>query len=207
MSKTSVEDLQLLRQVVLYFLEFQKYHVSAVKLEKVAETFTKIAEAYVRHMFRRQSSQGSGGRFPVTNRTIMPVPMTSPFSPSTVGQEQEVLSAQSEGKASNAGMIDQMDFRLQLDETSSLDPTSLLKLFVYQGDDAAALEQLNLSESNIDAIGDLQQYNANQQRLNDWQPAQPGPYVSLRDVEMNARNQFSNCNFDWFALEDYSMQS
>jgi hypothetical protein len=42
-------DLQLLRKVVLYFLQMHNNHQSAKKLEKVAETFTKLAEAFVRH--------------------------------------------------------------------------------------------------------------------------------------------------------------
>ena len=47
-------DLQLLRRVVLYFLQMHNNHQSAKRLERVAETFTRLAEAYV-----RQSMQGT----------------------------------------------------------------------------------------------------------------------------------------------------
>ncbi|KAE8445521.1 hypothetical protein EG329_013284 [Mollisiaceae sp. DMI_Dod_QoI] len=54
-SPTCFKDLQCLRQVVLYFLQMNNNHPSAAKLEKVAETFTRLAEIYVRHT--RQRSQ------------------------------------------------------------------------------------------------------------------------------------------------------
>src|ERR1700753_2503695 len=58
-SMMTVSDLHLLRQTVLYFLAFQKFHASAVKLEKVAETFTTMAEAYIRHDLRTQTGSTS----------------------------------------------------------------------------------------------------------------------------------------------------
>ncbi|KAH8594957.1 hypothetical protein B0O99DRAFT_167894 [Bisporella sp. PMI_857] len=47
-------NLKLLQQVVLYFLRIHNNHQSAKRLEKVAETFTRLAEAYVRHSIQQQ---------------------------------------------------------------------------------------------------------------------------------------------------------
>lgn len=44
------EDLQLLRKVVLYFLQMQNNHQSAKKLEKVAETFTRVSRNIYLHI-------------------------------------------------------------------------------------------------------------------------------------------------------------
>jgi hypothetical protein len=48
LATTSFKDLGLLRNVVLYFLQMHNNHPSSKRLEKVAETFTQLAEAYVR---------------------------------------------------------------------------------------------------------------------------------------------------------------
>ncbi|OAL18340.1 hypothetical protein AYO22_10756 [Fonsecaea multimorphosa] len=210
-AKTSVEDLQLLRQTVLYFLEFQKYHASAVKLEKVAETFTKIAEAYVRHIFRKQSAPTSSEHFRMKKTVILPAQpggghsTTLPFSNSTSPAMQH---GDTNSTSSNIGVADQMDYQLRLDETSSFDPTSLLQLFSYQGDESNTFRAFHFTDVQPDSMQGLQEHGAdihNGRALENWQTPELGQYVSLHDVEMNGRNQFSQCTFDWFALEKYAM--
>ncbi|TAQ85767.1 hypothetical protein B7494_g5913 [Chlorociboria aeruginascens] len=51
-SSQCFDDLKLLRQVVLYFLQMDGNHKSACKMERVAETFISLAKAYVRHSMR-----------------------------------------------------------------------------------------------------------------------------------------------------------
>ena len=53
-------DLQLLRKVVLYFLQMHNNHQSAKRLEKVAENFTRLAEAYVRQSMQSTQQVSSG---------------------------------------------------------------------------------------------------------------------------------------------------
>lgn len=215
MSKTCVEDLQLLRQTVLYFLEFQKYHSSAVKLEKVAETFTKIAEAYVRHVFRKQNTsaptmferdhaRNSNIAIPVRDSgNPHSVRTSSPLSPSEP-QREGVTSQMS--KHMEPG---QMDYQLRLDETVTLDPTALFQLFSYSGSSQEALcshQSSFASATSSEGVVVMDSVSGeSDDSLQKSQPTEPGQFVSLRDVEMNGRNQFSNCTFDWFALENYDM--
>ncbi|OAP63977.1 hypothetical protein AYL99_03204 [Fonsecaea erecta] len=208
--KTTVEDLQLLRQTVLYFLEFQKYHTSAVKLEKVAETFTKIAEAYVRHIFRKQKGLTSSELFRTTKPVVFRAqPGSGPSNTFTSSITATSSSQQDVNPASsNVGTADHMDYQLRLDETSNLDPTSLLRLFSYQGNEASIFRDIHVTDIPADSMQGLQEregVNSNNRALDHWQIPEPSQYVSLHDVEMNGRNQFSQCTFDWFALENYAM--
>ena len=107
---------------------------------------------------------------------------------------------------------DPMDYQLCLDETSSLDPASLLRLFSYQSDAIIALEQLDLTTLTSDRADESQQRLIKRSHDDTFERSQMpgtetaiGQYVSLKDVEMNARYQFSNCSFDWFALENFEM--
>ncbi|CZR64472.1 uncharacterized protein PAC_14370 [Phialocephala subalpina] len=63
-SPTCFKDIQYLHQVVLYFLQMNKNHPSAAKLEKIADTFTRLAEAYVRHTTRRNQNQAHATEHP-----------------------------------------------------------------------------------------------------------------------------------------------
>jgi hypothetical protein len=202
-AKTSVDDLQLFRQIVLYFFEFQKYHASAVKLEKVAETFTKTAEAYVRHVFRKQSGIGNGTHLLPNTQAVLSAPLTYVVNSSKASEAQTTVAPDFDQTSTSCSPSDPMDYQLPLDETSSLNLSSLFELFSYQGDDAAALEQLKITES----LQGFRPHTANtdEQTHSTWQVLETGQYLSLRDVEMNGRSQFSNCTFDWFALENYTM--
>ncbi|KAH8807251.1 hypothetical protein F5884DRAFT_856835 [Xylogone sp. PMI_703] len=51
-SSDRFEDLQLLRQLVLYFLQMHNNHRLARKLEKIADGFTRFVETYVRYSMR-----------------------------------------------------------------------------------------------------------------------------------------------------------
>ncbi|KAJ9615225.1 hypothetical protein H2200_001299 [Cladophialophora chaetospira] len=204
-SRTNVDDLQLLRQTVLYFLEFQRYHASAVKLEKVAETFTKIAEAYVRHVFRKQSSIGGVENFRAAKQLVSAGTLTDTITPID-GPPPQAMQTTAPDLDSAPGVSDQMDYMLRLDETNTLNPGSLLQLFSYHEDDAALLEQSDITESELESMRGLQHpllARSSQQAIG--QAAESGQYVSMRDVEMNGKYQFSNCTFDWFALENYNI--
>jgi hypothetical protein len=62
------DDLQLLHQVVLFFLRMHNNHQSAKKLERFADSFTRFAEAYVRYSM--QSSRKEGVNFTPIDRFI-----------------------------------------------------------------------------------------------------------------------------------------
>ncbi|KAK6376219.1 hypothetical protein LTS17_007470 [Exophiala oligosperma] len=224
-SKACMDDLQSLRQTVLYYLQFQKYHSSAVKLERVAETFTKIAEAFVRHTFRQSKTatvnavpntpvvSGRTTLHPEGKRTsrINPLPRSSRTS-GQLGSEAVQASTlhfqpTMPPDAPNNTLPDPMDYQLHLDEGASLDPNSLFHLFSYSttGDQESSIHDTNDWPGNPqESANSLQVDN---DRSGDHVEQFPpylgsGKYVSLRDVETNARNQFSNCTFDWFGLEN-----
>ncbi|KIW92345.1 uncharacterized protein Z519_07329 [Cladophialophora bantiana CBS 173.52] len=203
-SKTSVEDLKVLRQTVLYFLEFQKYHTSAVKLERVAETFTKIAEAYVRHVFRKQSGMTSSDHFRISRAMILPAQPGS--CPTTAFATSDFAASPATPRDTNpVGPNIRMGDHMS-DERSNLDPTSLLHLLSYQGDGATPFRDLHITDIQPESLQGVQQHDAgndNDQVLENWQRSDQN--VSVRDVEMNGRNQFSHCTFDWFALEKYAI--
>jgi hypothetical protein len=227
-SKTCMEDLQLLRQTVLYYLQFQKYHSSAVKLERVAETFTKIAEAFVRHTFRRRSeisaiatspndlvAGGRSRRHPGhSNRSSRPLPAPSSTSPSAqivhkaVPASSRPVEPAMPPDAHDSTLPDPMDYQLHLDEAASLDPTYLFHLFSYSttGDQGPVMHDADIGWPNNpqDFASSIQHDNdGNENRVEELPPdLGSGKYVSMRDVEINGRNQFSNCTFDWLALEN-----
>jgi len=56
-AQTCLEDLQLLHEATSFFLRMRNNHDSAEKLEKIASTFAKLAEDYVRRSRREKTVQ------------------------------------------------------------------------------------------------------------------------------------------------------
>lgn len=201
---------------MLYYLQFQKYHHSAIKLEAVAETFTKIAEAYVRHTFRIQygnpiSTDLMARNQPRTLRTnVRPgltteIPLKQSASPDQQGLFQPELDPASLAKATEP---DLMDHQLRLDEATSLDPSSLFDLFSYSTS-TTDFNRLGGNQEQQDTGSNLVcpsfDTDRSMHRAEGPSSAGAGQYVSMRDVEINGQNQFSNCTFDWFGLERYEL--
>ncbi|KAI9641596.1 hypothetical protein NHQ30_010409 [Ciborinia camelliae] len=72
-SSTCFEDLQLLRQVVYYFLRMHTQHRNARKLEQIAETFTRLAESFVRGSMNRKSLEGKSPDILPTLQPVRPL--------------------------------------------------------------------------------------------------------------------------------------
>ena len=182
---------------MFYFLQFQKYHPLAVKLERVAETFTMIAEAYVRQTFRGQfvapSVRGPGAPMAeeVTTHRALSEEMRTATGP------QQLPYFQQSG---------QPDHEVRLNETSALDPNSLFKLFTYSSSDQATDDQEHNPGYQFSSTARTLESAGNAPNEPIYPPGchqalEPNRYVSMRDVELAGRHQFSDCTFDWFALD------
>jgi hypothetical protein len=207
-SSTCFSDLQLLRQTSLYYLEFQKYHSAAIKLERVAESFAKIAETYVRRSLKRRASHGHDKQN--ISREAGEQGLDHP--------EQQIH---------NASLIVQDSFYFHPDsmqptrspiqsepsfyfgDPTVFDPTSLFSFFDYPSQEQDLT--LQSPNDNTDAVSAINSMDFNTQsklhQSKSTSPPVPNQYVSMRDVEINAEKQFSNCTFDWFALESHNFQS
>ena len=187
----SVEDLQLLHQTVLYFLEFQKYHISALKLERVAETSTRIAEAYVRHIFSQQhksppdgdlekietissgATLGAGGNIPAQE----PLPAFDYQGPMDARQPKPGSITIAENAETGPTSP-----QLPVDQDCSLDPNSLLNLFSYPVS-LTARDPQREQGTTYDQPNTLLQ--GPRLQVDDPINRSCGPYVSLKDVDMN----------------------
>jgi hypothetical protein len=207
-SSTCFSDLQLLRKTSLYYSDFQKYHSAAIKLERVAESFTKIAETYVRQSLKRRGSHGNdeqnvsreAGEEVLDHPEIQlhNVPLivrdSSYFNPDAMQPTPSPI---------------QSEPILYFDDLTVLDPASLFSFFNYPSQEQDLTLQ---SPNNTDTVSTMNSMDSNtnsQSRLRQNKSTStlvPSQYVSMQEVEMNAQRQFSNCTFDWLALEDHSFQ-
>jgi hypothetical protein len=196
------KDLQLLRQVVLYFLQMHNNHQSAKKLEKVAETFTRLAEAYVRHSMQ-QSSDGpcilDAQKLGERNQPLPSDPTNALLEGPLILQVEsshdiEIDSSQ----ASMASLTNRSDSQntFNFDDLGS-DPITLLNFFSAPGfDDSSAVDfatDLNTESHPLYLDG------RTGSPLDAGQPSQP----LIRELENIAHSNGLDGTFDWFSWDQY----
>jgi hypothetical protein len=126
------QDLQLLRRVVLYFLQMHNNHPSAKKLEKVAETFTLLAEAYVRHSLQNPQAKPPKStvayvRHAMQNSQVRPPRSTvshvrNAMQNFSVRFPRSTIPATVINKSSSQGPIVNPEAQQQIDNSSTSNP-------------------------------------------------------------------------------------
>ena len=191
-------DLQLLRKVVLYFLQMHNNHQSAKRLERVAEAFTRIAEAYVRQSLRsrQQASSGLDNKFSsirgtsdsaACHKTTPPVLLDHCLFEFTNGP--------------SLSEIDVLDQRQSFVGDLDSDPMALLNFISpsdsYMGPSnsfRATTAAWPAEVENIENAQQLQFYNIN----SDWMPNQ-----LIHGIENIAQNYGLDGTFDWLSWDQY----
>jgi len=188
-------DLQLLRQVVLYFLQMHSNHRSARKFEKVTDTFTRLAEGYVRHSLSRPRSDSterqnvlpSGG----LSRSGSNVPGNlgcsheAPSYPSPADTPPPLTNASNAETPASRGPWQRPETD-SISQESHSSPIALLNLFSTPSDTFATSSN-PYSNAFPAEVPDI--FSQNQQFDDD---------DFFRDFETKAQNFTLDTNFDWF---------
>jgi len=194
-------DLQLLRKVVLYFLQMHNNHQSAKRLEKAAETFTRLAEGYVRQSM--QSMQ------PPKQEESLDRAETPPSS---------VASGMTTVPSSADSCYPDFDSLSQTLPSLPFSPNDHIK-FMFDDLDSDSMTLLNFfshSDSNMTSAGSfmtgstarpayLSNFGTVEQQYpsgsSDWLP-QP----LIRDLENIAQNYgLEGSSFDWLSWDQYDV--
>jgi hypothetical protein len=190
-SSDCFQDLQLLRRVVLYFLQMHNNHPSAKKLEKVAETFTRLAEAYVRHSMQNPRAKSPGN----TISTHHPMTPDSQFQqlndPSDVTTPPSRLAQSAPAPLSPfSSQGSQMAF--DFNDFNS-DPMELLNFFSTNHDTSF---NTNLNAQDFTAVE-----ASPTQQPGEFATSSPNPL--LRELENISQNCALDGTFDWFSWDQY----
>lgn len=195
--------------MVLYFLQMHNNHQSTGKLEKVAESFTRLAEAYVRHVMGKASTTRNSDE--VTDhpehssaRHMNTVPETLVLNGGI--QDTHWIKSSSAQPSSIAFMptFDQnpsFDFDLHCDLNS--DPRALLNFFSisnYENYSAPTATSDQTSGPYTPFEQSRNQYPANQ-NISDasaWQKTEV-----FQELENIAHNGGFDVTFDWFSWDQY----
>jgi hypothetical protein len=193
-SPTCFNDLQLLRKVVLYFLQMHNSHQSARKLEKVAETFTRLAEAYVRHSMATST--------PETNPIYREMDVWNGYGAisaeridgrgegaNTVGNPLLTCAIGSESGTGSASMTPSLKGSAETDFAFgelSADPATLLNFFSTGGETIP---------STLSGTSDLGE-NAGVEV--------PGSDPLMRELHNFGQSSGLDGTFDWFSWEQYN---
>jgi len=207
-SPNCFKDLQLLRQVVLYFLQMHNNHPSARKLERIAETFTRLAEAYVRQSMEQQQAATSGGPYPIAsgNRAErasaahidgVSTPQTGSSNPGTSSagiafDSASEFSSMPSFTASDYSFPTEFDFN-----DPSSDPMTLLNFFSNSnGAEGVPAASCTADEPMIEPA--LKELPQNSPELTDW----PSDNL-MRELRNIGQNPALDCTFDWFSWDQY----
>jgi hypothetical protein len=194
------KDLQLLRQVVIYFLQMHNNHPSAKKLEKVAETFTRLTKAYVRHsmvtphadintshpVFPPSSDQTSASR---PENMGAAAGFSTPIYPSTHDGHGDTASEIS----SMPPLTDWSDpsTAFNFDDLDS-DTLTLLNFFSAPGMEGASTDNFLANPGQQEPTNEFENENAI-----------PSSTPLFQGLENIAQNYGLDCNFDWFSWDQY----
>ena len=176
-SSDCFQDLQLLRRVVLYFLQMHNNHPSAKKLEKVAETFTRLAEAYVRHSIQNPRAKSQANTMPTHN----------PMTPSSQVQQQNDPS----GVPTPPTSIEDSQMTFDFNDFNS-DPIELLSFFATNHD---TFPNANLNTQDVAAM------DAVPTQPGEFSTLSANPL--LRELENISQNCVLDGTFDWFSWDQY----
>ena len=192
-------DLQLLRKVVLYFLQMHNNHQSAKRLEKVTETFTRLAEAYV-----RQSMQGtqrvSGGQKRNLNSVYQPTDSSAYYpsmAQSSVNPGPSDLFNPSERFSPILYSQDRSQFAF---DSLDSDPIALLDFFSHP--DSNMSSTASFMTDNMGSLDSLNEYESHQQQPFSATLDYP-PNLLIRGIENIAQNYGLDGSFDWFSWDQY----
>jgi hypothetical protein len=195
------KDLKLLRQVVLYFLQMHNNHPSARKLEKIAETFTRLAEAYVRQSMEPQQRASSIANLPsetgkaAEQISAFSTPLTrssnSETAPSLTFDEASQFSSMPSFTTSEHSLPTEFDFN-----DHSSDPMALLNFFsISNGDNSQTPEGLGAqSTMNVPTNAVPAEFS----EAIGW-PSDP----LMRELKSVGENPGLDWTFDWFSWEQY----
>lgn len=194
------KDLQLLRKVVLYFLQMHNNHQSAKRLEKVAETFTRLAEAYVRQSMqsRQQVSSRSDDKLNSRRRPKDPAACFTTAAPSLTDPGLSEFTNAPKGCPSATDVLDQTQSMLgDLDS----DPMALLNFFSPSNSYAGFTT--SCMASNTGWLTEVENFEQAQQQQfptvnTDWAPIQ-----LIRGIENIAQNYGLDGTFDWLSWDQY----
>ncbi|KAM0146667.1 hypothetical protein ACHAQE_010633 [Botrytis cinerea] len=193
-SPTCFDDLQSLRKVVYYFLRMHVQHRSARKLEKIAETFTRLAESFVRGSMSRKALEDKLPEIDVqppsrsSELTSHNTGWTTPQSPRQTGSHPPVNDAQNASISNNLASSTGMDLR---DLSGDLTDPTLLSFLSYPIDTSVfnneMAEDNPLRDSNLFA----EQGRAVADPL-------------LHQLDFLSIEQSLDGNFDWFSWDSYA---
>jgi hypothetical protein len=196
-------DLQLLRKVVLYFLQMHSNHQSAKKLEKVAETFTRLAEAYVRHSMQgykhtssEQDALHTGKSHPQKHATAY----NTNAAHSITGAGFSDFSSDSSPQFLSMSFSQDGQALFNFDDLDS-DPMTLLNFFSPPGSDISSIGNF-MTSIDTETCMHMDQAEPQLEKsfsgIPEW-PANP----LIRGLENIAQNYGLDGSFDWFSWDQY----
>ncbi|ESZ91147.1 hypothetical protein SBOR_8481 [Sclerotinia borealis F-4128] len=184
------EDLQLLRKVVYFFLRMHTQHRSARKLEQIAETFTRLAESFVRGSIHRKSLEGKLSEVPI--RGLESTSLTDGLVPQTAHELGGGHSARIDAPNFNSYNHDFPLTGTNLRDLSSdlADPT-LLSFLSYP---------MEISGFANEIPGDISMREMGSLHEQAGQSADP----LLHQLDFLSTEQSLDGNFDWFSWDTYA---
>jgi len=189
-SSDCFQDLQLLRRVVLYFLQMHNNHPSAKKLEKIAETFTRLAEAYVRHSMQNPRAKSPGNTM-------------STHHPKIPNSQVEQLNGPSGVQAPPSRMAKLLSAPLL--PTSSRDSQMAFDFNDFNSDPMELLNFYTSHDTSFSTSFNAQDFTAMEasptQQPDEFSTSPPNPL--LRELENISQNCALDGTFDWFSWDQY----
>ncbi|TGO81166.1 hypothetical protein BPOR_1304g00010 [Botrytis porri] len=193
-SSSCFDDLQSLRKVVYYFLRMHVQHRSAQKLEKIAETFTRLAESFVRGSMSRKAMEDKSPEVNVelpsrsSESTSHITGWTAPQSPRQTGLYSPGNHAQNAHISNNIPVSTRMDLR---DLSGDLTDPTLLSFLSYPMDTSVFNTEMTENNSLRDINSFIEQGRAVADPL-------------LHQLDFLSTEQSLDGNFDWFSWDSYA---
>ncbi|TGO62397.1 hypothetical protein BCON_0020g00700 [Botryotinia convoluta] len=193
-SPSCFDDLQSLRKVVYYFLRMHVQHRSARKLEKIAETFTRLAESFVRGSMSRKALEGKSPEINVeplsrsSELTSHVTGWTVPQHPRQTGSYPPGNDSQNVNISNNIAASTEMDLR---DLSGDLTDPTLLSFLSYPMDTSA----FNTEMAEDNPLGDISSFTEQGRAVTD---------PLLHQLDFLSTEQSLDGNFDWFSWDSYA---
>ncbi|KAF7909060.1 hypothetical protein EAE99_011541 [Botrytis elliptica] len=193
-SPSCFDDLQSLRKVVYYFLRMHVQHRSARKLEKIAETFTRLAESFVRGSMSRKALEDKSPEINVEPPSRSSE-LTSHITGWTVPQSQRQTGlyppgndVQNANTSNNIAASTGMDLR---DLSGNLTDPTLLSFLSYPMDTSVFNNEM--AEDN--PLRDVNSFTEQGRAVAD---------PLLHQLDFLSTEQSLDGNFDWFSWDSYA---
>ncbi|TGO29272.1 hypothetical protein BPAE_0017g00800 [Botrytis paeoniae] len=193
-SPSCFDDLQSLRKVVYYFLRMHVQHRSARKLEKIAETFTRLAESFVRGSMSRKALEDKSPEInvePLSRGSEMTTHITGwtvPQIPRQTGSYPPGNDSQNANTSNNIAASIGMDLR---DLSGDLTDPTLLSFLSYPMDPSA----FNTEMAEDNPLRDINSFTEQGRAVAD---------PLLHQLDFLSTEQSLDGHFDWFSWDSYA---